>query len=240
MDYKEHYRQDALVFDYFRRDKLTPGEVRRTQFTLSLCAIRPGMRVLDVGSGRGWFSLAAAKLGAEVTALDLSESNLARIKAEDPSIATVYSDASAIPDLGGFDLIVALEVLEHLVEPETALRGIRKLLKPNGTLLVTVPYKEVIRYSLCIHCNQKTPVNAHLHSFDRESLTAVLVQSGFRVKAAKRFYHRALELFKINSLTRGFPLGVWKFLDRLSGISSDKYSYLAITAGLGTENRPVS
>ncbi len=237
MDYKEHYRQDALVFDYFRRDKLTPAEIRRTQHTLSLCAIRPGMTVLDVGSGRGWFSLAAAKLGAEVTALDLSEENLLRIRAEDHKIKTVYGDACDIPDLGKFDLIVALEVLEHLVEPEQALKSMRKRLKPGGTLLVTVPYKEMIRYSLCIHCNRKTPVNAHLHSFDRESLAALLRQSGFRVKTAKPFFHRAMELFKLNSLTLKLPLGVWRFLDRMSGISGDKYSYLAILAGLGKEGR---
>ncbi|HOU72922.1 MAG TPA: class I SAM-dependent methyltransferase [Candidatus Syntrophosphaera sp.] len=235
MDYKEHYRQDALVFDYFRRERLTPGEIRRTQYTLSLCEIRPGMRVLDVGSGRGWFSLAAAKLGAEVTALDLSEENLDRIKRENPSIRTVCADACAIPDMGKFDLIVTLEVLEHLIEPELALRSILERLSLDGTLLVTVPYKEVIRYSLCIHCNKKTPMNAHLHSFDRESLSALLVKSGFRTKATKRFYHRALELFKINALCRRFPLGLWKILDRLAGISGDRYSYLAIKSCPGIQ-----
>lgn len=240
MDYQEHYCQDALVFDYFRRDKLTPGEVRRTQFTLSQCGIKPGMRVLDVGSGRGWFSFAAAGCGADVTALDLSEENLARIKAEDPAINTVYGDACSLPELGKFDLIVALEVLEHLVEPGKALRSIRERLKPGGTLLVTVPYKEIIRYSLCVHCNRKTPVNAHLHSFDRESLSALLVKYGFRVQAEKRFYHRALELLKINSLTRKFPLAAWVFLDRLSAISGDKYSYLAVQAGLGKGGLPTA
>lgn len=230
MDYKEHYHQDALVFDYFRPEKLTPGEIRRTQYTLSLCEIKPGMRVLDVGSGRGWFSLAAARLGAEVTALDLSEENLARIKKENPSIKTVYADACSIPELGKFDLAVALEVLEHLVEPELALRGIRERLNPDGTLLVTVPYKEAISYSLCIHCNQKTPMNAHLHSFNRESLAALLVKNGFRVEATKLFYHKALDVFRINALCRRFPLGVWKILERLAGISGDKYSYLAVRA----------
>lgn len=237
MDYKEHYHQDALEFDYFRSDKLTPAEIRRTQYTLSLCPIKPGMRILDVGSGRGWFSLAAAKLGAEVTALDLSEANLARIKEADPRIDTVFGDACAIPELGRFDLIVALEVLEHLPEPELALRSILGRLKPEGTLLVTVPYKEVIRYTLCIHCNHKTPINAHLHSFDRQSLSALLVKNGFRVKTVKRFYHRALELFRINQLTRKLPLGIWNCLDRLCGICGDRYSHLAIRAGVRTESR---
>ncbi len=230
MDYKEHYRQDALVFDYFRPEKLTTAEIRRMQFTLSLCQICPGMRVLDVGSGRGWFSLAAAKLGAQVTAVDLSEKNLARIKAEEPGIETVFGDACAIPDLGKFDMIVALEVLEHLVEPELALQSIHKLLSADGTLLVTVPYKEVIRYTLCIHCNRITPMNAHLHSFDRESLGALLVRSGFRVKRTNRFSHRAMDLFKLTALSQKLPLGIWKNLDRLSGILGDRYHYLAIRA----------
>ncbi len=230
MDYKEHYRRDALEFDYWRRDKLTPAELRRTQYTLSLGAIRPGMRVLDAGSGRGWFCLAAARLGAEVTALDLSEENLARIKAENPAIETVFGDACAVPELGPFDLIVACEVLEHLVEPELALRSLRERLKPDGTLLVTVPYKEIIRYSLCVHCNRKTPVNAHLHSFDRVSLSALLLQSGLRVKAVKRFNHKALDLFRINRLTLKLPLRIWRYLDCLSGILGDRYSHLAIQA----------
>jgi len=39
-----------------------------------------------------------------------------------------------------------------------------------------------------------------------------------------------LELFKINALCRRFPLGLWKILDRLAGISGNRYSYLAIRA----------
>lgn len=233
MDYKEHYRQDALVFDYFRSDKLSPAEIRRTQHTLSLGAIRPGMTVLDIGSGRGWFSLAAAKLGAEVTAVDLSAENLKRIKEANPGIETVFGDACELPTLGNkYDLIVALEVMEHLVEPAQALKSLQKYLKPDGILLLTVPYKELIRYSLCVHCNRKTPVNAHLHSFDRENLSALLRQNGFRVKTSERFFHKAMDLLRLNRLTLKLPLGMWRALDRLCGITGDKYLYLAVRAGL--------
>lgn len=235
MDYKEHYRQDALVFDYFRAEKLTATEVRRAQFTLKLGGVKTGMKVLDAGSGRGWFSLAAAKLGAAVTALDLSEENLARIKAADARIQTVYGDACEIPDLGQkFDLIVALEMLEHLVEPQKALQSFHRLLNPGGMLLVTVPYRELIRYSLCIHCNRKTPVNAHLHSFDLPALTRLLEQNGFRVLARRRFFHKAMELFRLNQLTRRLPLWVWNALDRACGLLGDKYNYLAVRARIST------
>lgn len=231
MDYKQHYRNDALAFDYWRADKLTPAELRRTQYTQILSAVKPGMRVLDIGSGSGWFSLYAAGRGAWVTALDLSEENLQRIKAKDPRINVLYGDACEVPEPEEkYDLVAALEVVEHLVEPAAAVAGWLKLLKPGGTLLVTVPYKEIIRYSLCVHCNQPTPFNAHLHSFDRKSLGRLLEQSGFRIKAMNLFSHRLLDIFRINKLTLCLPFGIWRGLDRLAGLSGDKYSYLAIRA----------
>ncbi|MCB5224592.1 MAG: class I SAM-dependent methyltransferase [Candidatus Cloacimonadaceae bacterium] len=233
MDPREHYRQDALEFDYFEDGKMNPAEQRRTQFTLSICDIRPGMKVLDLGSGRGWFSLEAVKLGAEVTAMDLSEENLARIKDMNPKIETVYGDACELQDLGKkFDLIVALEMMEHLVEPALALQNCREYLKPGGTLLITVPYREEIRYSLCVHCNRKTPVNAHLHSFDQAKMAALLWENGFKVQRSIRFYHKAMAALRLNQLTRKMPFSVWRTLDKLSGLSGDKWFYLAVKARL--------
>lgn len=231
MNPREHYRQDALEFDYFDENKLGPAELRRTQFTLSLCHIKPGMKVLDLGSGRGWFSLEASKLGAEVTAMDLSEENLARIKEIDPKIEIVYGDASEAQDLDKkYDLIVALEMMEHLVEPALALKNCREYLKENGTLLITVPYKELIRHSLCIHCNRKTPVNAHLHSFDQPKLAALLMENGFRVQESILFYHKAMAALRLNQLTKKMPLWVWRTLDRFFGLGNDKWFYLAVKA----------
>ena len=167
MNYIEHYHNDALEFDYWGEDLISPAELRRNQFIYQLCPVKPHQKVLDIGSGRGWFSLHCAQIGAEVTAIDLSAENLKRIKQTDPQIRTIYGDACNLNLAGeSFDLIVAMEVWEHLVDPVLAINNWKKLLPPGGTLFVTVPYKEVIRYSLCIHCNRKTPVNAHLHSWD--------------------------------------------------------------------------
>jgi len=234
MDYKEHYRIDALEFDYWGADQFSPTELRRNQFVYKLCSIKEGDKVLDIGSGRGWFSLYAAKLGARVTALDLSKENLNKIKELNSSVNTVYGDACAVPVTDEqFDLIVALEVLEHIVEPHSALENWQKLLKPGAKLLVTVPYKEVIRYSLCIHCNQKTPVNAHLHSFDKKTLVKLFNKHGYWVKETVLFCHKLPNVLKINSLLRMMPYGLWRFIDTISGIIlPQKYSYIAVIATL--------
>lgn len=233
MNYKEHYRIDALEFDYWGKDQLHPTETRRNQTVFELCPLQAGDNVLDVGSGRGWFSLHTAEQGAHVTALDLSEANLQRLKELNPDITTVLADACEYnPADIAFDWVVALEILEHLVEPKAAIQNWKKLLKPNGKLLITVPYKEVLRYTLCIHCNQKTPVNAHLHSFDRESLIKLLNHHGFWVKETRLFSHKLLSHLRVNSFLKPLPYRWWKALDRACRLWGDKYSYLGIVAVL--------
>ncbi|KAF5047201.1 Ubiquinone biosynthesis O-methyltransferase [anaerobic digester metagenome] len=231
MNYQEHYRQDALVFDYFDAGQLSPGELRRNRFIIDYCDIKPSMEIMDVGSGRGWFSLAASAKGAKVTALDLSEHNLKRIKELDPRIDTVLGDACQIPPGDRlYDLIVALEVLEHIPEPALALASLKLRLKPGGKLIITVPYKEVIRSSLCIHCNQLTPQNAHLHSFDTLSMTKLLAESGFRAIETRLFTHKLMTVLRFYELTAKLPYVIWYVLDRCLGLYNDKYHYLAVKA----------
>lgn len=233
MDYKEHYHNDALVFDYWGADRFSPDETRRNQTIFDMCQVKPGDKILDIGSGRGWFSLYAAGIGAEVTALDLSEDNLGKIKELNPSITTIYGDACEVPitDMT-FDWIVALEVLELLVEPKLAVQNWKALLKPEGKLLVTVPNKEEIRYSLCIHCNQKTPFAACLHSFDKDSLVKLFVRNGYWVKDTELFMHKLLTTLKITPLIKKLPYKYWSFFDNLSGLISRKYNYIALIATL--------
>lgn len=231
MNYKEHYRIDAIEFDYWGADQISPVETRRNQTVFELCQIIAGDKVLDIGSGRGWFSLYAASLGADVTALDLSAENLLKIKEQNSSITTVLGDACEIPIEGEkFDWIVALEVLEHIVEPKTAIQQWKNLLKPTGKILLSVPNKEIIRYSLCIHCNQKTPHNAHLHSFDKDALIKLFNRQDCWVKSTHLFSHRVMTVLPITNLVRKLPYRFWRFWDKACRIFGDKYSYLAIIA----------
>jgi 2-polyprenyl-3-methyl-5-hydroxy-6-metoxy-1,4-benzoquinol methylase len=233
MNYKEHYRVDAETFDYWADYHFTPTEHIRDRMTLRLARIQPGEMVLDVGSGNGWFSLQAASLGAEVIAMDLSEANLARIKQSDGRIQTWLADALEPPATEDkYDLIVALEVLEHLVDPGQALAAWKNMLKPSGRLLLTVPYNEQIRYSLCIHCNKKTPHNAHLHSFGRESLAALVIKNGMKIARTELFAHKLQSHLRLDRLTRHLPFPLWHGIDRLCGITGDKYNYLVLLCSL--------
>ena len=69
MDFKKHYKLDAELFDYFGADQLTQNERRRNHYVLKHFTTHSGDKILDTGSGRGWFSLEMAKKGFDIKEL---------------------------------------------------------------------------------------------------------------------------------------------------------------------------
>ena len=96
---------------------------------------RSGARVLDVGSGRGDVAAMAARLGAEVTGVDLSEAMIAIARAAHPGLRFELAAAAALPFEGhAFDGVTMAFLLGHLAEPEAALHEAWRVLVPGGRL----------------------------------------------------------------------------------------------------------
>jgi SAM-dependent methyltransferase len=113
----------------------------------------PGDRLLDLGCGGGRHAFEAARRGAHVVALDARHPELddagavlaaMEEKGELPSGAPgllVQADALALPFPDrSFDRIIAAEVLEHIPEDTRALGELARVLRPGGTMAVTVPH----------------------------------------------------------------------------------------------------
>ena len=96
---------------------------------------RPGMRVLDLGTGVGAMAGALARRhpGIELWGLDLRAAQLAQAQALHPVAMYVQGDAKRMPFRDGtFDRVHASWVLEHIRQPERVLREVRRILAPGG------------------------------------------------------------------------------------------------------------
>ena len=103
-------------------------------------------RVLEVGCGEGIVlaTLAARLPGTRFDGLELDETSLAQARARCPDARLVRGDACELPfEARSFDLVVCLEVLEHLPEPARALRELRRVARAG--CLLSVPHEPFFR-----------------------------------------------------------------------------------------------
>ena len=105
-----------------------------------------GKRALDVGCGAGLLCEPLVRLGAAVTGVDSAAENIAaaQVHAEAMGLAVDYRHGE-IGELGmaGFDLVTAMEVLEHVANKPAFLAALAAALKPDGLLIVSTPNRTV-------------------------------------------------------------------------------------------------
>jgi SAM-dependent methyltransferase len=107
--------------------------------------VRPGDRVLDLGCGFGRHAYESARRGATVVACDMSLAELKDVRGMFAALgydssSTTNGDATRLPFAdASFDRIIASEVLEHVPDDGAAFRELARVLKPGGTIAVTVP-----------------------------------------------------------------------------------------------------
>lgn len=101
-----------------------------------------GLRFLDVGCGAGIVSEPFCRLGAEIVAIDPSQANIeaARLHAAEGGLSIDYraTTAEALADSGEtFDVVTALEVVEHVTDVPAFVSACASMVKPGGVLIVT-------------------------------------------------------------------------------------------------------
>jgi 2-polyprenyl-6-hydroxyphenyl methylase / 3-demethylubiquinone-9 3-methyltransferase len=100
-----------------------------------------GKSALDVGCGAGLLAEPLARLGAKVTAIDPAAELIgaARDHAAGQGLSIDYRVAAIETIEGTFDLITAMEVIEHTADPQQVLNSLANRLAPNGLLILSTP-----------------------------------------------------------------------------------------------------
>jgi SAM-dependent methyltransferase len=151
---------------------------------LLLAAARPGERVLDLGCGAGRFVAALREAGADPVGVEIAEGALERARRNVPGadLRLVEPDGSLPLEHASVDLVWCSEVLEHVADTEHILLETRRVLRPGGRLLVTVPFHGRVQAALIGLLRFEAhfdPLGQHLRFYTRRSLATTLDRAGF-------------------------------------------------------------
>ncbi len=163
---------------------------------LGLCS---GDLVLDLGCGFGRHAYEALRRGASVVACDLGVDELRQVRAvggvmhdaghvgpTDAGVGTVVletanGDARRLPFAdGAFDRVIASEVMEHIDDDDTAMAELTRVLRPGGTIAVTVPslFPEKVCWSLSEDYHAPKAAGGHVRIYRRQQIVAMLRAAG--------------------------------------------------------------
>ena len=134
--YDEYWRTHAL--------HLNVAEVLRlAEILKAIALVMPtfkggGIRICDLGSGRGWLSAELAKFGS-VTAVDLSPAAVSAATQRWPQVRFLQADILNWRPKECFDLVVTSEVIEHVPDHKKFQETVSFLLREGGYLILTTP-----------------------------------------------------------------------------------------------------
>jgi 2-polyprenyl-6-hydroxyphenyl methylase / 3-demethylubiquinone-9 3-methyltransferase len=114
-----------------------------------------GLRILDIGCGGGILSEPLARLGAAVVGADPSQANIAaaQLHAADAGVSVDYraTTAEALADEGErFDLVLAMEVVEHVADLDLFIRRCTEMVRPGGLMITATLNRTLKSFALAI------------------------------------------------------------------------------------------
>ena len=158
--------------------KMMPDNIRRYEFIKKI--IPKKSRVLEIGSGHGFFLEIMKINGFDIIGYDISkEKRKYSKKVTDVPVYDININEK-IPADNKFDIVVLFHTLEHITEPITLLKNIKKLLKPKGKILIEVPNSDDFHLKLNKFYKEFYWERAHIHYFSSKILKNVIHKSGFK------------------------------------------------------------
>lgn len=191
-----------------------------------LKASLPNKKLLDFGCGAAGFLSKARQLAAEVVGIEPER----RVRDHWGNAIRIFPSADDTD--GGYDLITAFHVIEHLPDPRATLKMLAARMADDGRLVIEVPSSEDALLTLydCEAFQKFTYWSQHLYLFNAETLRHLAIQAGLKVIAIEQYQRYPLSNH-LHWLSRHQSGGhkKWAFLDSHAVIEA----YSAALAAIG-------
>jgi SAM-dependent methyltransferase len=159
--------------------------VLRREFAHTVDFIRkhkPGGRLLDVGCAYGFF-LQEARPHFDVAGIEIAEDAAAHARAQGLNVTTGIADEATLAKFGMMDVIVLLDVIEHLPSPQETLALCTQHLAPGGVIVITTgDFASLYARLAGTHWRLMTPPQ-HLWYFTRDSMQGLARSLGLRLES---------------------------------------------------------
>jgi len=175
-------------------------------------------RILDVGCGTGANLLMLSKFG-DAEGVDVSEDALAFCRERGLENVKLGAAEQLPYEDGTFDLVTALDVVEHLDDDLAGLREMRRVLRPGGRVLLFVP-------TFMFLWGLQDDVSNHRRRYRMPELGRVLEQAGFEI-----------ERTTYANITFFMPILAMRKLMRLTGIKAESENNINVSAFNGMLGR---
>ena len=171
------------------------GELKYTQLGIDddeahskvLALVPPASRVLEVGAATGYMTEALRAKGCEVTALEPNPDAVAAARSRGIDVRCAFL-RDVRDEIGTFDCVLLVDVLEHVYDAQEILRDCRSVLRPHGNIVVSVPNVAhwSIRWNLLRGRFEYTKTglmdDTHVKFYTSRTLEALVNSVGLRVR----------------------------------------------------------
>jgi len=200
----------AEIYRYLTRKEADMAFKRRAWTIFEWLGPTDGQTILDCGCGRGFYLKMLRYLGtARLFGIDLVLPHLRKARRNTANLPAVLVGNASIYNLPfpdeTFDAVLLSEILEHVDRDVDALREVRRVLKPGGLALITVPHADYPFWWDPINKTLETLFDTHIgrgplagiwafhvRLYTPETLRETVLEAGFRVEAERSFTHHCL------------------------------------------------
>ena len=184
--FKPLHKFNPIRIKYIKENIVKEFQLKNKKYPLS------GINVLDIGCGGGLLSEPMCRLGANVTAIDASNKNIAianlHAKKNNLKINYICSSPEKLKTTKKFDVILNMEIVEHVEDVNFFLKSCANLLKKNGLMFVATINKTLKSYIFAIvgaeYVLRWLPIGTHeWEKFVKpEELKSILIKNNLNLK----------------------------------------------------------